>query len=351
MRFDLRSTSAGLSVGLLSGLLTLTPLAAQQPVAAPTVHVLEGGPTTVAWGYYWSEAPPVLRVRSGDIVEMSTFLTSSPTRLERAGVPADQVEPALRAVYDQVTDKGPGGHILTGPIFVEGAEPGDVLEVRILDVQLPIAYGYNGCSGFIRDECNDVGTRLVWLDRDAMTAEFLPGVTVPLAPFFGSMGVAPPPEDGRWSSVPPWIHAGNLDNKELVAGTTLFIPVHVPGALFEAGDGHAAQGDGEVDQTGIETSLRGRFQLIVRKDMSLTWPRGETPTHYIAMGTDEDLAEATRIAIREAITLLGDVYGIERGPAYQAVSVACDLRITQLVDQKVGVHVMIPKAVFEGARR
>jgi acetamidase/formamidase len=325
-------------------------VAAQEPDAG-TVHVLEGGPETVAWGYYWSEATPVLRVKSGDIVEMSTFLTSSPTRLERAGVPPEKVEPALRAVYDQVTDKGPGGHILTGPVYVEGAEPGDVLEVRILDVGLPIEYGYNGCSGFIREECDGVGTRIVWMDRDAMTAEFLPGMIVPLAPFFGSMGVAPPPEEGRWSSVPPWIHAGNLDNPELVAGTTLFIPVHVPGALFEAGDGHAAQGDGEVDQTGIETSLRGRFQLIVRKDMSLTWPRGETPTHYIAMGTDEDLAEATRIAIREAIALLGDVYGIERGPAYQALSVAADLRITQLVDKKVGVHVMIPKAVFEGVRR
>ena len=338
-------------VGLLASLLALTPLTAQRPEGEPTVHVLEGGPTTVAWGHYWSEAPPVLRVRSGDIVEMSTLLTSSPSRLERAGVPPEQVEPALRAVYDQVEDRGPGGHILTGPVFVEGAEPGDVLEVRILDVQLPIAYGYNGCSGFVPDECNDVGSRLVWMDREAMTAEFLPGVTVPLVPFFGSMGVAPPPEHGRWSSTPPWIHGGNLDNKELSAGTTLYLPVHVQGALFEAGDGHAAQGDGEVDQTGIETSLRGRFQLIVRKDMSLDWPRGETATHHIAMGTDEDLAEATSIAIREAITLLGDEFGIERGPAYQLLSVACDLRITQLVDQRVGVHVMIPKALFEEPRR
>jgi acetamidase/formamidase len=347
----MRLAFAPAPVGLLAFLLALMPLSAQRPEGGPTVHVLEGGPTTVAWGHYWSEAPPVLRVRSGDIVEMSTFLTSSPSRLERLGVPDEQVEPALRAVYDQVEDRGPGGHILTGPVFVEGAEPGDVLEVRILKVQLPIAYGYNGCSGFVPDECNDVGSRLVWMDRDAMTAEFLPGVTVPLVPFFGSMGVAPPPEHGRWSSTPPWIHGGNLDNKELVAGTTLYLPVHVQGALFEAGDGHAAQGDGEVDQTAIETSLRGRFQLIVRKDMSLDWPRGETPTHYIAMGTDEDLAEATAIAIREAITLLGAEFGIERGPAYQLLSVACDVRITQLVDQKVGVHVMIPKALFEKALR
>ena len=188
--------------------------------------------------------------------------------------------------------------------------------------------------------------KIVWLDREQNTAEFLPGVTVPLAPFFGSMGVAPPSDAGRWSSVPPWIHAGNIDNKEMVAGTTLFIPVHVAGALFEAGDGHAAQGDGEVDQTGIETSLRGRFQLIVRKDMSIEWPRGETPTHHIAMGSDEDLAEATRIAIQQAIALLGDVYDIAPRDAYQLISVACDLRITQLVDRKVGVHVMIPKSLF-----
>ena len=127
-----------------------------------------------------------------------------------------------------------------------------------------------------------------------MVSEFAPGVEIPLAPFFGSMGVAPPPEDGRWSSVPPWIHAGNLDNKELVAGTSLFIPVHVPGALFEVGDGHAAQGDGEVDQTAIETSLRGRLQLIVHKGRSMEWPRGETPTHHIAMGSDEDLTVATQ---------------------------------------------------------
>ena len=126
----------------------------------------------------------------------------------------------------------------------------------------------------------------------------------------------------------------------------LFIPVHVRGALFEAGDGHAAQGDGEVDQTGIETSLRGRFQLIVRKDMSIEWPRGETSTHHIAMGSDEDLAEATRIAIRQAVALLGDEYGITAGEAYQLISVACDLRITQLVDRKMGVHVMIPKSLF-----
>jgi acetamidase/formamidase len=179
-----------------------------------------------------------------------------------------------------------------------------------------------------------------------MTASFGPDIVIPLKPFFGSMGVAPPADAGRISSNPPGIHAGNLDNKELVAGTTLFIPVHARGALFEIGDGHAAQGDGEVDQTAIETSLRGRLQLIVRKDMRLTWPRGETPTHVITMGTDEDLTLATRIAVQEAVDYLAAAKGLSRMDAYRLVSIACDVRVTQLVDGKVGVHVMIPKSIF-----
>ena len=193
-----------------------------------------------------------------------------PDRLEKAGVPAADIQASLRAIVDQVKDRGPGGHILTGPVFVTGAEPGDALEVKVLSIDLPIAYGYNGCGGFIRENCVPAAARPSCIDRKAMTAKFLPGIVIPLKPFFGSMGVAPPLAMGRVSSGPPGIHAGNLDNKELVAGTTLWIPVHVPGALFEIGDGHAAQGDGEVDQTAIETSLRGKVQLTVRKGMTLT---------------------------------------------------------------------------------
>jgi acetamidase/formamidase len=305
----------------------------------------------VAFGYYWSEAEPVLRIASGDVIDVDTMLTSSPTRLEAMGLPPEQVQQALRDIYEQVPDeaRGPGGHILTGPVYVEGAAPGDVLQVDVLQVDLPIAYGYNGCSGFTRENCPEdraARSRLLWLDREAMTSEFAPGIVIPLKPFFGSMGVAPPPEAGRWSSVPPWIHAGNIDNKELVAGTTLYIPVWVEGALFEVGDGHAAQGDGEVDQTAIETSLRGRLRLTVRKDMSLEWPVAETPTHWITMGSDEDLAEATRITINQTIAFLSDRFGLERGEAYRLISLAVDLRITQLVDQKLGVHAMIPKEIF-----
>jgi len=156
---------------------------------------------------------------------------------------------------------------------------------------------------------------------------------------------------GRVSSNPPGIHAGNLDNKELVAGTTLWIPVHVPGALFEVGDGHVAQGDGEVDQTAIETSLRGRVQLTVRKGMKLAWPRAETSTYYISMGTDEDLTIATRTAIQEMVDFLVATKGYDKHTAYQLTSVAADVAITQLVDGKVGVHVKMPKGIFKAGAR
>ena len=340
------TSRTALAAAAIAALLAL-PSAARQ--AGGTVHRLEATPRTVAWGYYDAAAKPVLRIASGDILDVDTLITSTPDRLERAGVPPNQVQASLRAIVDQVKDKGPGGHILTGPVYVEGAEPGDALEVRILSIDLPIAYGYNGCSGFLPDNCDPdrtKRTRIIPLDRQTMTAAFAPGITIPLAPFFGSMGVAPPPEAGRVSSNPPGTHAGNLDDKALVAGTSLFIPVHAPGALFEVGDGHAAQGDGEVDQTAIETSLHGRLQLVVHKGMTLKWPRAETPSAYISMGTDEDLTTATRTAIQEMVDFLVREKGLDRQSAYQLTSLAGDVAITELVDGKVGVHVTMPKWVF-----
>lgn len=320
-------------------------LAAQKPV----IHRLEATPATVAYGYYWAEAKPAIRVRSGDFVDVETMLTNTPTGLERIGVRPEDLPQHLRDIVTQDTGslRGPGGHILTGPIYVEGAEPGDVLEVRIKSISLPIAYGYNGCSGFVRELCEQRTSTLIHLDRKKMTAEVAPGIVVPLRPFFGSMGVAPARELGRVSSNPPGRHAGNLDNKELVAGTTLYIPVFVPGALLEIGDGHAAQGDGEVDQTAIETNLEGRIQVIVRKDMKLEWPRGETPTHWIAMGTDTSLVVATKTAIREMVKLLQEKKGITQTQAYQAASMAADVHVTQLVDGNVGVHMMIAKSYLQ----
>jgi acetamidase/formamidase len=313
-----------------------------------TVHRLPATPQTVAYGYYWADAKPVLRIVSGDVIDVETMLTNTPTRLEAAGVPANEVQQSLRDIVAQVTDRGPGGHILTGPVYVEGAMPGDVLQVDILSIDLDIPYGYNGCSGFARDLCDrsQSTTRIIRLDQEKMIGHFGDGLDVPLRPFFGSMGVAPPPERGRVSSNPPDIHAGNLDNKELVAGTTLYIPVHAAGALFEVGDGHAAQGDGEVDQTAIETSLRGRLRLTVRKDMHLTWPRAETLTHWITMGMDTSLVKSTRIAIEQMVGLLQEKAHLTQTAAYQFASIAADLRITQLVDGNVGVHMMVAKKLL-----
>ena len=316
------------------------------PAAAQATHRLVAGPETVAFGHYDPAKPGVIRIRSGDFVEVTTMLTSNPTRLEAMGLPAGEVQPNLRAIYDAVTDRGPGGHVLTGPIHVEGAEPGDVLEVRILTVDYSIPYGYNGCSGFVRDLCDeDRRSRLIRIDTKNHRAEIAPGVEVTTRPFFGSIGVAPPPDSGRVSSVPPGRHAGNVDLKELVAGTTLYVPVWVEGALLQVGDGHAAQGDGEVNQTGLETSLEGRLQVIVHKDRSLDWPRAETAMHHVLMGFDPDLEAATEIAIRETVELLMETRGLSRGEAYSVVSMAVDLRITQLVDQNVGVHALVPKTI------
>ena len=323
--------------------------------AAPKTHRLEATPATVAYGYYWSEAKPVLHIASGDIIDVDTMLTNTPTGLARAGVPDAKIQASLKSIVTEVTGdrKGPGGHILTGPVYVEGAEPGDVLEVKILSIDLALDYGYNGCSGYLPDNCEkDVPVKILALNRQKMTAEFEPGITIPLRPFYGSMGVAPAADAGRVSSVPPGRHAGNLDNRELVAGSTLYIPIFAKGALFEIGDGHAAQGDGEVDQTAIETSLRGRLQLTVRKDMKLAWPRAETATDYIAMATDPDLVVATKAAIQEMIDFLIAEKKLTRHRAYQLVSVAGNVAITQLVDKpNLGVHVRLPKSIFHAAKR
>jgi acetamidase/formamidase len=329
-----------------AGVLLLAAILSGQK-SAPRTHPLEATPATVAYGHYDAATKPVLTIASGDIIDVDTLLTNVPDRLERAGVRPDQVQDSLRKIVAEVKDRGPGGHILTGPVFVEGAAPGDALEVKVLSISLPIPYGYNGCRGFLPENCSPGEARIIPLDAKRMIGTFQEGIEIPLRPFFGSMGVAPPRAAGRISSNPPWIHAGNLDNKELVAGTTLFIPVHVPGALFEVGDGHAAQGDGEVDQTAIETSLRGRLQLTVRKGMKLSWPRAETPAHFISMGTDEDLTKATRIAIQEMIDFLVAHKKLDRHAAYQLTSIAGDVAITQLVDGKVGVHVKMPKNIFK----
>lgn len=335
-----------------SWLATARPLDWSAPVPA-TVHTLMPTPQTVAWGWYDAAGTPVLHVKSGDDVIVRALSTCSPTSLIRAGLDSNRIEKEARAIYAARSSikPGPGGHILTGPIYVEGADSGDVLEVRFKSVRPAIDYACNSFSsrsGFLPEDFPGAAhTRIIELDTVRNLGHFSDGIVIPLHPFFGSVGVAPPASFGRVNSAPPGIFAGNLDNKELVTGTALFIPVWAKGALLNVGDGHAGQGNGEVDITAMETSLIGRLQLIVHKDMHLQWPRAETPTHYIAMGTDSALVKATKTAVREAIQLLVDMKGMKREDAYQLISVSSDVDITQLVDGTVGVHVMIPKRIFQ----
>ncbi|HEY5219208.1 MAG TPA: acetamidase/formamidase family protein [Gemmatimonadaceae bacterium] len=332
-------------IALCCGLVSLA--VAQAP--AGHLYQLMPTPTTVAWGYYDAAANPVLHVQSGDEIDVGTLITSSPTSLQRAGVDSADVEQSLRDIFRDVKTHGAGGHILTGPIYVDGADSGDVLEVRFEKIDLAIPYAYNAFgrrSGYLPEDFPYSKMKIIPLDKQRMVAHFAPGIDIPLHPFFGSIGDAPPAAMGRVSSAPPGIFGGNLDNKELVVGTTLYLPVWTKGALLEIGDGHAGQGNGEVDITALETSLRGRIQVIVRKDLHAKWPRAETPTHYIAMGIDSNLVVATKNAIREAIDFLVTTKGLSRDDAYMLVSVSSDVDITELVDGTLGVHVMIPKDIF-----
>ena len=326
--------------------LALTPLAAHAET-----FTLNAAPDTVAWGNYDAARAPVLHIKSGDTVVFRTLLTNSPTGLEKAGVAPADVEQSLRDVYAKVplTDRGPGGHILNGPVYVDGAEPGDTLEIHIRKIELAIPYAYNGFrygAGILTDDFPYSRIKIIPLDKTRMVANFAPGVVIPLHPFFGSMGVAPPADFGKYDSTPPTISGGNIDNKDLVAGTTLYLPVWNKGALFEIGDGHAGQGNGEVDVTAMETSLIGTLDFVVRKDLHIKYPRAETPTHYIAMGFDDDLSIAAHKAVREMVDFLVEQKHLSRDDAYMLVSVAGDVDVTEVVDRNKGVHVMMPKAIF-----
>lgn len=312
---------------------------------------LPATPQTVAWGHYDATSKPSLTIKSGDTVVVHTLLTNSPAGLEKAGIAPVDVQQSLRAVFDGVpsAERGPGGHILTGPIAIEGAEPGDTLEVRILKVDLAIPYAYNAFRygvGFLTDDFPYPRVKIVPLDAKRMVGHFGPGIDVPLHPFFGSMGVAPPLSFGRYDSTAPTIIGGNMDDKTLVAGATVFFPVYAPGALFEVGDGHAAQGNGEVDITALETSLTGTLQFILHKGMKSSYPRAETPTAYIAMGFDDDISRATRKALTNMIDFLVEQKGMSRDDAYMLISVAGDVEETELVDRNKGVHVVLQKALF-----
>jgi acetamidase/formamidase len=256
---------------------------------------------------------------------------------------------AARRFY---VDRQLGPHTLTGPVFIRGAEPGDVLEVRIQKFLLAdggVNYHFPGEMGIggLPEDFPDGQVKTFELNLETMETTFSPGIVLPLKPFFGVMGVAPRAGEKRVSSIPDYF-GGNIDNKELVAGAILYLPIQVPGALFSAGDAHAVQGDGEVDVTAIETAMaEAVLEFFVRKDLKLARPMAETPTHWITMGFHADLDEAAKIALRDAIRFLSAVHGLSGNDAYALSSLSVDLRVTQIVDGNKGIHAMIPKAIFK----
>lgn len=315
----------------------------------PRVHELPVTPANIHWGYYDARVAPVLRIAPGDRVNVQTMVAGGLARFRMLGVPEAELPASLKAVEQAISDRGPGAHPMTGPIFVAGAEAGDTLEVRVLTIGFLHDFGLNAFApggGTIPDDFPYAKQKLFRWPAGATSVEFAPGVTLPLAPFFGSIGVAPPPLSGRLSSRQPGWHAGNLDNKDLVAGSTLYVPVHVPGALLSIGDGHAMQGHGEVSGTALETSLTGQIEVRLIKGQRLRWPRAETPTHYIAMGLNEDLDEANKLAVRELVEFLVATKKLSRDDAYMLASLAADLHVTQSVDGVKGVHATLAKAYF-----
>jgi acetamidase/formamidase len=308
-------------------------------------HHLAVTPETVHWGYLDSALSPVLTVRSGDSVAIRAVNGG------RGELPTDarfQVLDEHRAVVEHLSPQL-GPHILTGPVVVETAEPGDVLEVQIEAVDFIQNWGWNAhkpLRGSLPWRFPNTRVVHILVDPVENKARCPWGSTVELRPFFGIMAVAPPPSYGRVSSIEPREYGGNIDNRELVAGARLFLPVFVPGALFSVGDGHGCQGDGEVNLTALETGLEGRFRLIVHKQRALVRPRAATPTHLITMAFDSDLDDAATTAVADMVDLLVACTGLDAADAYALCSLCCDLRITQIVDGNKGVHAMMPRHVL-----
>ncbi len=308
-------------------------------------HELPALPPNIHWGYHDAALAPVLRVASGDTVHLTSWAAADANALppDRSLVQPGHLE-ALR-----MCEPGPATHMLTGPVHVEGAEPGDVLQIDLLDIALNERWGYTAIRplrGTLPEEFDRHAIIHPEIDIQRRTARLPWGTEIALAPFFGILAVAPPPHWGRVPSIQPRKFGGNMDNKELQAGTTLYLPVFTPGALFSAGDGHAVQGDGEVCITALETGLTGTFRLTVRKDLGYARPFAESPTHLISIGLDGDLDEAARIAVREMIDHICRRTSLDREQAYMLCSLAGDVRVTQLVDGEKGCHMMLAKALL-----
>ena len=305
-----------------------------------TLHLLPATLETTQWGWFNNAQEPVLRIKSGDSVALETMMHS-----HNQVVPGTTIE-QIKKLRTDFPGRGP--HTVTGPIYVEGAEPGDVLKIRINKI-VPRAYATNfnvpGMFGQFPKLYQDGQVKYVYLDLDRMVTEFLPGVYVPLRPFPGTIGVARK-EPGQYSSVPPGEYAGNMDIRDLVAGTTLYVPVHVPGALLWTGDSHAAQGNGEVNLTAVETAYR-EFNMTVDviKGQPLDMPRIETPRSWITMGFDQDLNKAWEQVRAQTVKFLTEQRMIPAEAAAKLMATVSDCRVSQVVNIKKGIHCLNPKDV------
>lgn len=316
-----------------------------------TTHHVAANPQTIQFGIFDAAIPPVLTIESGDTVTMQCLsggLEVMPLDMDRF-----PVAPALKAIHEAGLARL-GTHMITGPVAVRGAMPGDMLEIRIEAVEPGSDWGYCGFRPLAGTIPEDFPSRFIShipVDRERRTCRLPWGPELALSPFFGIMGVAPPAGYGRLSSKEPREFGGNLDNKELVAGSTLYLPVLVEGANFCAGDGHGLQGDGEVCVNALEMSLNGQFTLVLHKGGGaatplLRYPRAETPTHWISMGMNEDLDQAMKQALREMIAFICMRTSLSREQAYQTCSLAVDFRVTQTVNGEKGIHGMLRKGLL-----
>jgi acetamidase/formamidase len=327
-----------------------------QPIQAD--HHLRTIPSNMVWGYFAADTAPKLKIKSGETVRIDTVSLGGLTNEKPEqffidhGLSLD--EPTVKesiAIKKEVKSIGISGHMMTGPIYIEGAEPGDTLEVRILDIAPRLPYGMNSGGpgrGGLPDVIPRPYSKYIPLDLSRNVGKFSDKIEVPLKPFFGVYAVAPTADRGKLPSGPPYSDiGGNFDNKHLGKGSTIYLPVQVPGALFHTGDPHAAQGNGEVSISAIESACSATIQFIVRKDMRIKAPLGETPTHYIVMGLDVELSLAMRKAILATLDFLKERHGLDIFDGIALSSIGIDFEVTQVVDGTKGVHAMIPKALFK----
>jgi acetamidase/formamidase len=345
---------ASLLLGLASG------AAAQAPSSPAPDANLRSTPDTVLWGYFAADVPPVLHIKSGQTVRIDTVSHSGMntaddpvTYFARAGIPADQVLQDVIDIHRRVPHpKGASAHVLTGPIFVEGASPGDMLEVRILGLDHRVPYGVNNTNrgtGVLPELLNAPSAKVIKFDLARNVALFSSNVEIPLRPFMGIMAVAPPRDLGLVSSRPPSHWGGNMDFNKLNVGATLYLPVFANGALFFTGDSHAVQGDGEIDGTAIEASLTATLQFIVHRGdgRAMRWPRAEDADFFYTMGMDLDLNKAMQEASQETVAFLRDQKGMSTPDAYALASIGVDFRVAEAVDAVQMIYGMIPKRIFK----